>query len=324
MITLNPKAIAKRYLSGMFIFDFVAALPLQCVDLMGHCTHPTYTGWYVLKLFRLISLQKVWHSLHKQMGLSFVAASTITVVFRCLLFFHWLTYLHYQVPLFYIDIVDTDNDRAAQNWFQRLLVKSAATTTVFQKYIANLYFVCGLCNGAVNHTHVLDVVDPELLMNIFLGLVGLIFSTYTFTTLLRLAVYARFDVILYNGRVKELHEYMMFKALPKTLQHKIQLFLNYKFYDHYFNEEAIMNTINEQIRQDINMHCCKKLVLNVPLFQDMPIALINTLVFALTRMLYMPGEVNKIIPTKPTIHLFLIMWSNLFGGFFVFLGGSKM
>lgn len=105
-------------------------------------------------------------------------------------------------------------------------------------------------------------------------------------------VYKYSGSCLYNGRLKELHAYFRFKRLPRSLQQKIQLFLNYNFNGHYFNESSILNTINEPMKQEINMHCCKRLVVNVPLFQDMPIALINTIIFSLTQVLYMPGEVR--------------------------------
>lgn len=98
---------------------------------------------------------------------------------------------------------------------------------------------------------------------------------------------------MYNGRLKELQVYLkMHRSIPATLRDKIKLYVDYKFNGHLFNEEAIMATINEQIRQEINMFSCKKLVTNVPLFKDMPLALINTLIFSLTKVLYMPGEAS--------------------------------
>ncbi|XP_049884527.1 uncharacterized protein LOC126379753 [Pectinophora gossypiella] len=53
------------------------------------------------------------------------------------------------------------------------------------------------------------------------------------------------------------------------------------------------------------MFYCKKLVFNVPLFQNMPIALINTIIFSLIQVLYMPGEV-VVKYGKPGSSLYLI------------------
>lgn len=98
---------------------------------------------------------------------------------------------------------------------------------------------------------------------------------------------------MYNGRLKELQTYLkMHRSISATLRDKIKLYVDYKYNGHLFNEDAIMETINEQIRQEINMFSCKKLVTNVPLFKDMPLAFINTIIFSLTKVLYMPGEAS--------------------------------
>lgn len=291
-VILQPKTIAMKYIQGMFFLDLISALPLQCIPLFADCTHPTNTIWFPLKLFKLITLRNQWKNLYMQIGLSYIAANALTVFARCVIFYHWMTYIHFQVATFFFHYYDVNN-KEAQDWFRRVLVIDS-NGKILQKYCANLFYVCGVCNGAGNYNPIKDIMMPELIMNSAMGLGGLVFLTYTFTALLKLAMYARFEVYLYHGRLKELSEYMVFKMLPKALQQKIHMFLSYKFYEHYFNEKAIMNTINEQIKQEINMNCCKRLVMNVPLFQDLPVALINTIVFSLTRMLYMPGEVNMI------------------------------
>lgn len=114
-----------------------------------------------------------------------------------------------------------------------------------------------------------------------------------FSAIFRLIFYHQSESNVYNGRLKELQTYLnIHRRIPVHLRHRIKLYVDYKYNGHLFNEDAIMETINEQIRQEINMFSCKKLVVNVPLFKDMPLALINTIIFSLTKVLYMPGEVS--------------------------------
>ncbi|XP_059046934.1 potassium/sodium hyperpolarization-activated cyclic nucleotide-gated channel 1-like [Achroia grisella] len=287
-VILEPREIARHYIRGPFVLELIGALPLQFIQIIPGCEYPTYTVMYLFKLFKLISLKQQWRNLYRQVGLSYAKAVATTVVLRTILFFHWMTYIHYQVPTFVPHFYELEGRQLA--WLKEFLVIHDTNTSVFQKYTRNLYFICGLCVGADYYSAIDDHLLPQLILNSTIGLIGLVFLSYTFTTLLRLGMYGRIDTYIYNGRLKELEEYMWFKRLPTSLQQKIKMFLNYKFYAHYFNEENIMNTINEQIKQDINMHCCKKLVVNVPLFQDMPLSLINTIVFSLTQVLYMPGE----------------------------------
>lgn len=167
--------------------------------------------------------------------------------------------------------------------------------SLLQKYTTNLFLVCGLCIGAGYYNPVDEHIISELILTSSMGLVGMVFLTYAFSALLQLAIYSHYEKSLFNGKFRELKEYMTFKRLPEFLQKKIELFINYKYNGHYYNEEMIMSTINEQIKQEINMYGCKKMVMAVPLFQDMPIALINAIIFNLTQVLFMPGEVNKIL-----------------------------
>ncbi|CAG9581999.1 unnamed protein product [Danaus chrysippus] len=285
LIVLDKKIIAKEYVRGTFVFDLIGALPLQVYQPHQNCQFPTHTVMFVFKLARLPSLRIKWLEMFQQLSLSYVTTVAIAVVVRALLFFHWMTYIHYQVPAFFSHYYNRDTV-----WAKRFHMQ-IPNEAIFQVYTTNLYWVCGICVGAGYFSPVDDYIIPDLLLTTTIGIIGLLFLIYSFTTLLRLFIYGQHDKYLYNGRLKDLEEYMKLKRIPKSLFRKILLFLNYKFHGTYFNEEAILNTINEQIKQDINMHFCKKLVTNIPIFQDMPVAFVNTIIFNLTHALYMPGEI---------------------------------
>lgn len=309
-ITLEPKQIAIHYLETYFITDFIGCLPLQILVYGDDCRFSIHTSMFIIKLLRTLSISKKWKNVIGQLQLSYVNYVAIKVMTMLILFFHWMTYLHYQVPLICYHIYEHNDD--FWMWLRRFKITKDAKDSIFEKYSTNFYLVCGLCIGAGYYTPHHDThLIPEMLLSSFMGLVGLLFLTYSFAALLRLAVYRQFELYCYSGKYKELEEYMTLMRLPKYLQRKINLFINFKFNEHFFHEDAIKNTINEQIRQDINMHCCKKLVMNVPMFQDMPVALINSIIFSLTQVLYMPGEVSPCIKivvfNKFEIHIFILV-----------------
>lgn len=291
-IILEPKKIAKHYLKTFFVADLIGTLPLQLIVPYGECEYPSHTVMFIFKLLRTISLAAQWKNVIGQFQLSYINYVALKIVAMMIMFFHWMTYFHYQVPLMCYHMYQLDDSFTP--WLKRFYItrNEQKSTSIFQKYSANFYLVCGLCIGAGYYTPLDTHFIPELLLSSGMELAGLLFLTYSFATLLRLAIYRQFESYCYNGKSKELEEYMLFMRLPKYLQRKIKLFINYKFNEHFFHEEAIKNTINEQIRQDINMHCCKRLVMNVPMFQDMPVALINSIIFSLTQVLYMPGQVS--------------------------------
>ncbi|CAG4953679.1 unnamed protein product [Colias eurytheme] len=283
-IVLNLGMIAKRYIKGNFILDFIGALPLQLYTPYPNCVYPTNTVMYIFKLPRLITLKDKWQNAYEQLELSYLTTAAIGVMVRVVLFFHWMTYIYYQVPVFF-----SQNNYSFDVWSKRSFNMTKQPT--FQMYSTNLFWVVGLCIGAGYYRPVDEFIISDLILTSLISLLGLIFIIFSFATVFRLFIYSQYDRFTFNGKLRDLKEYMELKRLPNFLQKKILLFVNYKFNGTYFNEEYILNTINEQIKQDINMHCCKDLVSKIPLFQEMPVAFVNTIIFNLVEAVFMPGEV---------------------------------
>ncbi|KAH9634753.1 hypothetical protein HF086_013613, partial [Spodoptera exigua] len=289
IIILDLKLIAIHYLKSNFIPDFIGCLPLQLIEPFGGCEYPTHTVMFIFKLLRCISLIAQWKNVMGQFQLSYITYVGLKIIIMMIMFFHWLTYIHYQVPILCHHLYEKNG--AFISWLKRFhIMRRESEGSLFQKYSTNFYLVCGLCIGAGYYTPLDTHFVPELMLSAGMSLLGLLFLTYVFSALLRLAIYHHFETYCFSGKSRELEEYMVLMRLPKYLKRKIRLFINYKFNEHFFHEEAIKNTINEQIRQDINMHCCQRLVKNVPMFQDMPVALINSIIFSLKQVLYMPGQ----------------------------------
>ncbi|CAG9796268.1 unnamed protein product [Diatraea saccharalis] len=287
-VILDSREIARRYLCGTFILDLISTLPFQFIQITEGCRYPTYTSWYLLKLFRLIAIGKAWTNISNQMQLSYVTTTSIAVLTRLVLFIHWMAYIYYQIPIIFVHYYNFKG--LANSWIKRFLIEDLYDTSIYIKYSMSLFYVGGMINGAERPSDLGFYLVEETIMSSTIGLIGLMFMVYVWSTLLRMAAYSRFAMYLYEGGLKELQNYMVFKRMPASLRDKIQVFINYKFFGHYFNERDILNTINEQIKQDINMHCCKRLVMNVPLFHEMPIAFLNAIVFKLVQVIYLPGE----------------------------------
>lgn len=249
---------------------------------------------FIFKLLRSVSLTEQWTNVIGQLQLSYINYVGLKILVMFILYFHWMTYIHYQVPVLCYHMYEHSN--ALMKWLERFHITKFEqhASTIFKKYTTNLYLVVGLVIGAGYFTPLDTHFLPLLMLSSMMGLTGVFFLTYACSALVRLAIYRQYESYCFVGKSKEIEEYMKFMRLPKYLMRKIRLFINYKFNEHFFHEEAILNTINEQIKQDINMHCCQRLVMNVPMFQDLPVALINSIIFTLKQALFMPGQVTFI------------------------------
>ncbi|XP_049884528.1 potassium/sodium hyperpolarization-activated cyclic nucleotide-gated channel 1-like [Pectinophora gossypiella] len=184
-IGLEPVEIARRYIKDNFVFDVISALPLQCVALDDDCNFPTYTVLYLLKLFRVTPVANVIRKLGHQFRLPYLTLVLVTVCLHILVFYHWMTFCHYQVPLYYKYVYPEPNFKL-DDWLRRVKAMSVDNEHInlLEKYIINLYYVTGLCIGA----GVFSLVEPnsqipeQQVVNACVGIIGLLFMTYTFTS----------------------------------------------------------------------------------------------------------------------------------------------
>lgn len=87
-----------------------------------------------------------------------------------------MTYLNFQVPTFYAHLFP--NEDKYQPWYERLKVRPLSDTTPLEKYVRNLYHLCGLCIG---YSVIQINVIPEMVVTSLMGIIGLLFMTYAFT-----------------------------------------------------------------------------------------------------------------------------------------------
>ncbi|KAI9349842.1 hypothetical protein DFJ73DRAFT_760506 [Zopfochytrium polystomum] len=71
----------------------------------------------------------------------------------------------------------------------------------------------------------------------------------------------------YKEKIDEVNEYMAYKHLNEDLKHKIRQYYELKYRGRYFDEETILNDMNDSLRQEIAVHSCRSLIVNVPLFR---------------------------------------------------------
>ncbi|KAJ3019498.1 anaphase-promoting complex subunit Hcn1 [Thoreauomyces humboldtii] len=68
---------------------------------------------------------------------------------------------------------------------------------------------------------------------------------------------------LYKQKMDEVNEYMHYKNLSLELKLKVQRYFQLKYRGKYFDEAAIMQELNESLRQEITVHNCRDLIAKV-------------------------------------------------------------
>ncbi|XP_076268529.1 potassium/sodium hyperpolarization-activated cyclic nucleotide-gated channel 2-like [Rhynchophorus ferrugineus] len=89
---------------------------------------------------------------------------------------------------------------------------------------------------------------------------------------------------------RQLKDYMRHKQLPMLMRSRILTYYEFRFQKSYFREAEILETISEQLRQEINMHACRKLVENVIFFRNLPINLLVRIISCLRIEVYLVND----------------------------------
>ncbi|KAK5643493.1 hypothetical protein RI129_007338 [Pyrocoelia pectoralis] len=95
----------------------------------------------------------------------------------------------------------------------------------------------------------------------------------------------------YVEMVRQLKQYMYHRQLPEYMQRRILKYYEFRFQKRYFRESEILSTISGQLRQEIIMHSCRKLVENVAFFKNIPFALLARIVTCLRSEIFLANDV---------------------------------
>lgn len=94
----------------------------------------------------------------------------------------------------------------------------------------------------------------------------------------------------YQAALAHLKMYMSHKQLPRKTQYRIEGFYEFKFQSHFFRENEILTTMSVQMRQEIRMHSCRKLVENVSFFNNLPLSLLSQIVALLKAEIFLTND----------------------------------
>ncbi|KAL1501877.1 hypothetical protein ABEB36_007120 [Hypothenemus hampei] len=95
----------------------------------------------------------------------------------------------------------------------------------------------------------------------------------------------------YAEMERQLKDYMRHKQLSMQMRNRILIYYGFRFQKSYFRENEIMDTISEQLKQEINMHGCRKLVENVKFFRNLPINLLVRIISCLRIEVYLVNDI---------------------------------
>ncbi|XP_064186313.1 potassium/sodium hyperpolarization-activated cyclic nucleotide-gated channel 2 [Anguilla rostrata] len=295
-IILDPKKIKRKYLKTWFVVDFVSSIPVDYIFLIvekGIDSEVYKTAralrivrfTKILSLLRLLRLSRLIRYIHQWeeiFHMTYDLASAVMRIFNLigmmLLLCHWDGCLQFLVPM----LQDFPDDCWVS--LNKMVNDSWSELYSFALFKAMSHMLCiGYGRQA-----------PESLSDIWLTMLSMIVGATCYamfighaTALIQSLDSSRRQ---YQEKYKQVEQYMSFHKLPADFRQKIHDYYEHRYQGKMFDEESILEELNEPLREEIVNFNCRKLVASMPLFANADPNFVTAVLTKLRFEVFQPGD----------------------------------
>ncbi|XP_048845439.1 potassium/sodium hyperpolarization-activated cyclic nucleotide-gated channel 1-like [Brienomyrus brachyistius] len=273
-IILDPKVIKRNYLKSWFVVDFLSSIPVDYIFLIvekGFDSEVYKTAralrivrfTKILSLLRLLRLSRLIRYIHQWeeiFHMTYDLASAVVRIFNLigmmLLLCHWDGCLQFLVPLlqdFPPDCWVSLNGMVNDSWGKQYS---------YALFKAMSHMLC-IGYGARSPVSMSDVWVTMLSM--IVGATCYAMFVGHATALIQSLDSSRRQ---YQEKYKQVEQYMSFHKLPADMRQKIHDYYEHRYQGKIFDEDSILNELNDPLKEEIVNFNCRKLVATMPLFAN--------------------------------------------------------
>ncbi|XP_076844942.1 potassium/sodium hyperpolarization-activated cyclic nucleotide-gated channel 1 [Brachyhypopomus gauderio] len=273
-IILDPKIIKMTYLKSWFVVDLLSSIPVDYIFLIvekGFDSDVYKTAralrivrfTKILSLLRLLRLSRLIRYIHQWEELfhmTYDLASAVVRIFNLigmmLLLCHWDGCLQFLVPLL--------QDFPPDCWvsLNQMVNSSWGTQYSYALFKAMSHMLC-IGYGARAPVSMSDLWITMLSM--IVGATCYAMFVGHATALIQSLDSSRRQ---YQEKYKQVEQYMSFHKLPAEMRQKIHDYYEHRYQGKIFDEENILNELNDPLKEEIVNFNCRKLVATMPLFAN--------------------------------------------------------
>ncbi|XP_041436513.1 potassium/sodium hyperpolarization-activated cyclic nucleotide-gated channel 1 isoform X2 [Xenopus laevis] len=295
-IILDPKVIKMSYLKSWFVVDFISSIPVDYIFLivekgMDSEVYKTARALRIvrftkilslLRLLRLSRLIRYIHQWEEIFHMTYDLASAVVRIFNLigmmLLLCHWDGCLQFLVPLlqeFPPDCWVSLNNMVNDSWGKQYS---------YALFKAMSHMLC-IGYGARAPVSMSDLWITMLSM--IVGATCYAMFVGHATALIQSLDSSRRQ---YQEKYKQVEQYMSFHKLPSDMRQKIHDYYEHRYQGKIFDEDNILNELNDPLREEIVNFNCRKLVATMPLFANADPNFVTAMLSKLKFEVFQPGD----------------------------------
>ncbi|XP_063720665.1 potassium/sodium hyperpolarization-activated cyclic nucleotide-gated channel 1-like [Symsagittifera roscoffensis] len=293
-VVLEPKVIRASYMRGWFGIDLISSMPMDYIFLIisqGDSGGPQILNasrtLKMLRLMKFLSLMRLlrvsrlmryatqWEDVF---NLASAAIRILNLIFMMVLISHWNGCLMFLFPRIY--------DFPPDSW---VVIDGLKDSEWEEQYSWALFRAMShmLCIGYGQQ-------PPTSLMDLWLVMVSMLSGATCYALFIGHAtnMIQQFDSSRrqYTEKMKQVEEYMGHRKLRPDLQVRVHEYYEYKYKGKMFDEEVILEELNDCLREEILNYNCRELVNVVPFFQGADPLFVSGVVSKLKFEVFQPGD----------------------------------
>ncbi|XP_076303296.1 potassium/sodium hyperpolarization-activated cyclic nucleotide-gated channel 2 [Lasioglossum baleicum] len=287
-VVLEKRKIAKRYIiASTFIPDFLGSFPTDVFFI---------TKWNELRVtrkvaslicvFRAASLSSHIVRMVHALDIPLALYEFCIVIYWLLISLHWQACCFFLLPVAVTSMGEPKPPRSS-SWLMEQDLWHLPKPEQYLK--AMLRAVTTFTKSGLLQSNISDMADLYLI--IILQVVGIITPWILVGRVMQFFKGTNSSRLKYQATMAQLRQYMRHMHLPYHTQTRIIQYYEFHFQRRFFRESEIMHTLSSQMKHEISMHSCRKLVENVTFFNNLPLSLLGRIVGLLKSEIFLTNDV---------------------------------
>lgn len=296
-INMDPEYVAVQYRRGWFYVDSFCCLPLDYTAMVvlhtgDSADDPSATSAYpsILRINKLLALPKIGRLTAIIRNLADVEENFFVYskgVYVRLLFHLGLLFLliHWHGCLQYY--VDRLEGFPSNSWVARLdLVNASWPVQYSWSVYGSSSMMLGVGMGAIEADNAPDswlrcgcMATGHALQALLVGACIDMITSMNFTRLRN------------RQKIRDLDDYMQYKMLPLNLRRRIRDYAENRFKGRVFDENQIIQSLSDPLRERVMWHNCRRVLRNVPFFARAEPDFLRDLTARMKMEFFVPNEV---------------------------------
>ncbi|XP_047025659.1 potassium/sodium hyperpolarization-activated cyclic nucleotide-gated channel 3-like isoform X1 [Helicoverpa zea] len=290
LIVMSRKSIFCRYLRRWFIIDLASSLPVAYVVLHMNLDRRLVLVAHFMAVLRVTKIYTVTANVKIFMRIfteSYIVHGLVRLTLLFALTTHWCSCLLYSpavvhyywtgtmhgTPTYHMNIYRTESQvQDMQTRYNKALIVALSS-----------FFGTGF-------TMFRSTAPDEILVHSLIIVYAAMFMVFTLVFLIKSYLTIFGSIMRYQGLMNQVEEYMKYRQFPLSLKKRVRAFYQYRYQERYFKEEADLDCLSEELRDEIKLHTCRTLVHKVKLFEDVPASVVGTVLGCLRPEVYLSND----------------------------------